>query len=497
MKRMKKLVTLGLSMLLAACIITGFAPQKALASADADRFKDPMTLTYVVANGEEYLDAAEVYAKVGEIVKEKTNTTLEFKFVSFDNYNTFISSGEKYDMIGVVSWLSFWDFVQSEAFAVIPDQMITDNAPWMAQQLDGYLKQDTLNGKRYGISEFATEHTSYSYVVRGDLMAKYGIEKVENWQDIIHYLDVIAASDESLIPFNLNSIYTLPSIYTQENGMMNIGGLNATAPMAYNIDANDGKLIDHMKLPEAVEFVARSQEWAAKGYWSKSALSNKVNLNSAFLEGVSALADCNLDQANMLAKQIEEAGNEWDLKVIPKAMNYALSSNGSGIAFYNGITEERMARALAVLDVLKGDVEVNKLMMNGIEGKHYEQIGPNLKLPLDDKGYGWQVIGVADTNNFMFAGGVIPGYSEIIEKIRANLKPDVLTDIAIDTSSIDVEGAALLDIFNEYIAPAFLGLVDGDPQAIIDDINARRAAAGVDKYIAEVQRQVDEFLAGN
>ena len=61
-----------------------------------------------------------------------------------------------------------------------------------------------------------------------------------------------------------------------------------------------------------------------------------------------------------------------------------------------------------------------------------------------------------------------------------------------DTSKVQTEYAAVTNVVNEYRAALEFGLLDNQDEAL-EEYNARLMEAGLDKIIAEKQRQLDEW----
>ena len=64
-----------------------------------------------------------------------------------------------------------------------------------------------------------------------------------------------------------------------------------------------------------------------------------------------------------------------------------------------------------------------------------------------------------------------------------------------DSSSVSTEVAAMSAVYTEYIEPIWMGFKDYDEN--IDEALQKMKEAGLDKYVAEVQRQFSEFYAEN
>ena len=72
-------------------------------------------------------------------------------------------------------------------------------------------------------------------------------------------------------------------------------------------------------------------------------------------------------------------------------------------------------------------------------------------------------------------------------------KPSATFGFNIDYSNIKTEKAQIDSVWDELAKPMLAGLKDYDSN--IDELRSALKAAGWDTYVAEIQKQYDEFLA--
>ena len=154
-----------------------------------------------------------------------------------------------------------------------------------------------------------------------------------------------------------------------------------------------------------------------------------------------------------------------------------------------------------VYSILTND-ELYNIYDCGIEGTHYE---------LDDEGH---YVSLNDTTNPGYLQGglgltgslfnedakhytksyqwVLDYYDEAIEPY---LIENVFQNFPEDYSSYSDLQTANSEIHNQYTWPVIRGAMD-DPEAALDDANARKDAAGRQEIIAHVKEQFADYLAG-
>ena len=469
------------------------APSATAVPTAGPAFTEGKLIYYVF--GDEYADAATVYAEVNKTVQEKLNTTIEFKTVSYDNYNVLMSSGESFDLIGVADWMGFWDFASKGAFADLTDALITKNCPAIMAKYATGLNVNKLGGKRFAIPNFGTNVNTNVWIARGDLMDKYALKSVSSLDEVEAYLTAVAANEKDIIPWAVNNMWSVPALFIATMGWQAPGPANCTSPVQIDILKGDYKGFDIMDRPETLAFAKRMKTWADKGFWSKSALSSPTGDEEAFKQGKSALMGANLDTANNIFTEFsKDERKAWDIRIFNMYPTFTapVSTNGSGIAVSSGSKE--IDRALAVIDLLKTDATLNHLMMHGIENVHYKVLADKSREILDGTGYNWTGNGLDNADLYLTVGGGFPTSAAMLATLKANLKPNKLVDFSIDTKPVEQQATALSDAYSQYAGPLFLGLVD-DVDAAFNEYKQKKIDAGQAAFAVEVQKQIDAFVA--
>lgn len=464
---------------------------------EASLFKDHDTIIYYIF-GTEYADAPKVYAEANKILKEKLNTTVDFRVIPSDNYNILISSGEEYDLIGIADWMGFWDFATNGAFAEVSDELIQKYMPEFAKELDNYYDLNKVDGKRYAIPLMGQNVYNNVFLARGDLMDKYGLTTLDGLDNLEAYVFAVAENEKNIIAYDLpgSRSYKNPAVYVAYQGWQTPGSPNATLPVVLNVVKGEYTLFNLYEQPETLEFMKRMKIWKEKGVWSQDALFKKENETNSFKNGTSALCTNNLDGANKIYKEFQADDRKaWDIRMFMQCpvFNAKNSNNGTGTAV--GSNSKKVERALAVLDLLKSDTTLNRLMMHGIEGEHYEPIDSHYLLPLSDR-YGWTGNGLDNYDTFLFVGGGFPDSGTMLDALIKKVLPNKLVDYKINNANVSVEAAAISEVYSQYAAPLWMGFSD-DVEADLEIVKKKLKDAGIDKYMAEIQKQVNDYLAAH
>ena len=165
------------------------------------------------------------------------------------------------------------------------------------------------------------------------------------------------------------------------------------------------------------------------------------------------------------------------------------------------------AKFMNLMNSSKG-VELFNIMVYGIEGVHYTvekeyENGDKLITPNDyaDEGnsssrYGlWKWI-VGNAKNAYLTVGQGEDYKEIIyTKLNEGERtiPSPLMGFALDSSSIEIKLSQVKAVASEY--GNTIGSGAADTEKLLAEMTEKYAQAGSDEVIAEIQAQVDEFVA--
>lgn len=129
-------------------------------------------------------------------------------------YPLVFASGEDFDLIYSADWAMYNTQASKQGFYEITKDELEKYAPLTAESIyEDAWEQAKVDGKVYMLPMNYKELTAFVFLVRGDLMEKYGIEKVETMDDVENYLDQIAKNEPSLIPLDIGSDFDARMLY--------------------------------------------------------------------------------------------------------------------------------------------------------------------------------------------------------------------------------------------------------------------------------------------
>jgi len=466
---------------------------------------EPVELSMYLV-GDKSNDFDLVYEHVNNLLRNDINATVKVKFMGWGDYMQkyplVFASGDNFDLIFTANWCYYNNQATKGGFLEITRDMLAKYAPMTSDSIyPEAWDQAKVNGKVYMLPMNYRELNSYVYMVRGDLMDKYGISAIRNQQDFGEYLDAVARNEKQLIPLDIGSDMDFDILLRFE--VLAPHNLDYLEPQQlnhfYDLSGTDpGRVVSLVETPEFLDFARKMKVWKDRGYWSGSALVNKMTVKESFINGRSASAIMNLSTANGVYSSLSILHPEWDIRVYD-------GMNGGGVAIkpyiQNGMginaNSKNPERALMFLDRVRNDERYADLVTYGIEGVHYEKtadknIRPLLKTakyPIDNNSnWGWR-----DDRFVKHVEGGIPNYDEIRsawEKV-ACLNP--LQSFEFDDRNVKNEIEAVISIWKTDYKVIALGFTNNTVEDV-RNLAEKYKAAGNDRIIQEQQRQIDAYL---
>ena len=86
--------------------------------------------------------------------------------------------------------------------------------------------------------------------------------------------------------------------------------------------------------------------------------------------------------------------------------------------------------------------------------------------------------------------------NEFIKKVNEEAAPSKLRGFTLDTDPIKMELTQVTAVVGEYKKSLSSGAA-ADPMGLYEEFQQKLIAAGDDKIVEEIQRQIDEWRAGN
>ena len=448
-----------------------------------------------------------VTAKLNELLTRDLNATVKFNFTTWTDigtkYGLLLTSGQPIDLIHTANWLQDRVYARKGAFKPLNDLLDKVVPDLKAYVGDDILKDGQEDGVQYTIPCKWKEYIDNGVLYREDLRVKHNLPKPDSLANLEAYMAGIKAnepeikvtveggvSNESYSGFSGSEVMQLdfPYINKPDNGL--VIGLTSKATSMKDITSYYGSEahLNELKL---------MTKWAEMGFWSRNALSQKIDDRIASFEAgecAVVLSGANAMKWNGVQTRVAVSHPDWQVGFIPYGMPQGLArpvqptQNGMSVPLSSQNTE----RALMMYEKFTLDKDYNHLTHYGIEGENYTIDAQNHYI----------MTGTNETNTYpreslncwSWRNPDLILYPPEFDNVKAlfaeqdkmkQIQPVAFTE---DREPVANERAALTQVINQYLAPISAGLsknVEKDYQTFLD----KAKAAGLQKIQDEYTKQ--------
>lgn len=453
-------------------------------------------------------DLSLINNEVNKLTERDLNCTVKFNMLTWSDYmqkyNLLLSSGQPMDLLFTAEWLNYNQFAKKGAFKELDDLL-----PVYAPDLYKYVPHDywnavKVNNSIYTIPAIWKEYASPGFAYRADLLEKYNLPVPDSIENIEAYLEGVKKNEPSTVLTNEQATDNGFGPFFSAYEVLNIKYKWIDSNMPYGLTGDYNRPSDirtYWGSPDFVQDMNMFKRWVDKGFWSKSALSNRDSIHDAFANGktVAVISGENPTKFNDSYIKIKTLYPEMELGYYPYVRSTKLAKPVHPI--HNGIAIPRSSqnseRALMFYEKLVLDKTYNYLTEYGIEGKNYT---------IEDGKY-YKMLGDAMTNGFQREA--LNGWAwrnpqiqlfdksfntvlDLFKEFDDYAKPDIFYGFVEDYTPYQAERAALYQVQSQYLVPLEAGLVT-DVDSAIKIFMEKAKAAGLDKIQKEYIRQWKEY----
>ncbi len=472
--------------------------------AATDLSKDYTVKMYLI--GDTPNDWDQVLTKVNDYLAPY-NTALEVTFMSWSDYQTMYSlalaGGEDIDIIFTAPWCYMYNEAAKGSFYELTTDFINTYMPLTTKyQAEASWSETTIAGKTIAVSSNQAQPMGKIVAVRQDLMDKYGISALTSWADYKQYMLTIAEQETPV-----SGIYALAAA-TDNNELWDVYRQQYDTFLALDSSYLDmmyeysGSLPTSSDIKLAYEYDSFRQyakdmkEMADAGCWSRSALTNTVTDDDAFgnLQGASIAWNASVFTYMEQAEKTDGVTcMAYDLTTDHFVSAEAYSNNDMAITAGSKNPE----RAAMVLDMIKFDTYLNRLLILGIEGQNYS---------IDDQGQYTELDGAANyaafsisaswaiKNGNLSEAGVPEREKAITDAWEERVVMNPTITFVFDDTSVKSYVSAVTSVLTDYVPMLELGLVD-DVDATLDEMISMCYDSGLQQIYDEFNAQYDAWLA--
>ncbi|WP_164821227.1 ABC transporter substrate-binding protein [Paenibacillus koleovorans] len=440
----------------------------------------------------------DVYDAMNKIIKEKLNATVDFmKIPNNGDYTQkmtiMINAQEEFDLAFTSpSYLNYYDNAAKGSFVDLTT-LLPKYAPKTYAQFKPQLWEAAkVNGKIYASinQQIFARQTGVSF--SKPLADKYGFDPktVKKLSDLTPLLEKIKAgepADKTDQLYNAQMKNHVFSYFYPQYQWETIGGTDV--PGIVKSTEKNPKVFNEYDTPEFKDFILTMRDFQAKGLIAKDALTRPTFDSSKY--AASAIAT--------LMPGIEES-----LKTTYKAEQYVIPFGQAMLTTPNAIatmtavstTSKNPERAVMFIELLNTDKELYNLFVWGLEGIDYKKIGDNRIESLPTSKYGpapgWMY---GNQFNSFVKGEQTDDVWVQTKALNDSATVSTIYGFNFSPDPVKTEIANTAAIINEYKANFNTGMYRADTEKVYTEFLAKLKTAGIDKVMAEKQKQIDAFVA--
>ena len=465
--------------------------------------EEMVTLRYVMAGPGMQEDSEKVWKAFNDKLHEKLpNVTVDFEVFSMADYRQKFmlmqTSGEQIDIVNMYGL----DFAQEVANGTLApmDELLNQYGEGVKASLPEWLwDYMKIDGVQYGIPSYQQLSTFSAYATPTELADKY-LDK-EALEKALYSSDFL--SDE---------VYKIIEDYLQklkDNGELGLGmaqwearkGIGEGIAGNYLVVNADGK--PTVKYQFETELIKkeykRHAEWYKKGFIREDSLSATDDSDKQGKPGGIVLWS---EQYTPWTEENMTKKYGRPITLIPLSDTYSIGKDNAASGTSIMQSSKHKEEAMQVMNLIQSDKELYNLLVFGIEGEHYTKVSDDrIEVPYatghpsanDKYGiYKW----IVGNTSLAYAIQTEPdGYKEWwMEEVNQTEDRSQFIGFIADTNAVADKVAQINAIKGEYQASLNSGSLD-DWEKTYGEWMKKIKAAGNDEVVAELQRQVDEFLA--
>ncbi|GGH37227.1 ABC transporter substrate-binding protein [Paenibacillus segetis] len=477
---------MALTLLVSACGGNNAGNSASNASGSGKSEKPVELIWYTV--GAPQKDVDKVMEEVNKYTKEKINATIKMKMIDFGDYSqkmqVMVASGEPMDIMFTCSWA--FDYVQNArkgAFMELDDLLKNQGKDIVATLDPAFLEGSKVDGHNYAVPANKELPAQEVWRFNKELLDKYNLDisNVKSMESLEPLLKTIKENDPTITPYAMvkDFVPMMPFDYVIEK-----------LPMAVYQDTTDYKVVNILETPEIKETLKTVRKFYKAGYVSPE-VSTITSADDLYKSG-KWLVD--------RASTQPFADNLWTTSLgypivstpagDPIVYNWSVMGSMQAISANSKYPE----KAMEFLNLLNTDPVLRNMIDSGIEGVHYEKVSDNVMKNLDkSKDYDMPTFSLGNIMITYLNEGDPENKWDEFKKFNESGINAPLLGFNFDTSKVTTELAAVQNVKEEFWSALMTGTVD--PDEYLPKANEKFKAAGLDKIIAEAQRQIDEWRA--
>jgi len=462
-------------------------------SAEINPYKEHVTLKWYMRRSEP-ANVDSVFAAINKITEEKINATVQMIFVEPADYDQkmqmVMGGGEAYDLAFTSNWAnSYTNNVANKAYISINDYKNDQYMPDILKAIPDYVwKGITINDKVWAIPNYQTMVSQWGIEFNKELAEKYGlvdqINNIKTQDDLKNVLLKIKQNEPNVYP-----IRDFQTVNTDVDAKGNLLQSDIGLGLYFKYDNNTGKVVftGDTELYQKNAKIAR--EWYEAGILPDD--STIMDDYTNFLTGKKLFALTGSTKPGYLEELKSTYGYEFI--GIPTSQKVVTTTQTCSTLTGISVTSENPDRAVALYNLLYQDKDLYNTLVYGIKGQDYKWIDDTHVERIADQ-YAQSAWQVGNSFNAYFTGTQDNKMIQETLNDNASAQVDKLFGFNANLDKIETEYSAVQAVGSPYDTILTFGL-NANVDTTLKEYHDKVFAAGAQKVIDEVQKQVDAFLA--
>lgn len=458
-------------------------------------------------------DEPKGWAEVKEAINKKLEADLGItytpEFIPWSNFSeqTLLkfTSGENFDTALEARWLHLDRLLADGALADLTELWDSGKFPELTASIDQrFVDYSKYKGQLYVVPQVTSFAGVAGFGLRQDLVEKYGLDKVTNFQELEKFLYDVKQNESGLIPFGLDSGYVnntvtaSPTALFNEYGWENPTAINQLGSHQFAYMKKPGTPVPFWEAPGFEDAVKKVRQYFQDGIINQDSLTAEQTTTwSQFTTGVyaSTVAVNDGGTTARLGSVADNVAGASLVEVMPfkDGLDAVIATNFVVANYFvvNGASEHA-EQAMALQNWLSIK-ENHDLVAYGIEGRDWNPVGDTEYERLSDYAFptfalAWRV--GLERNPV----GMIESSREWLDWARdsAHFTADPLSGFSFDQQPVETEMAQLEAAYTQYMLPLAAGAIDTTQG--LSDMKKAFEDAGLEKALGELETQAKAFL---
>lgn len=486
---MKKLLSLVLAGLMTVGVFAGCGRSDTNGTDAVDSKGETTEIIWMVRSEEPaHYDA--VMEAVNAKLKEDLNMTLNLRFIAPGDFDTkmqmAMAGGDEWDLAFTSSWANNYVSAAGKgALLKLTPEMLAENAPNVMKTIPERLWDGVkVNGDVYALINYQVmyDQGGMGFLTEAITEQNIDVTKINDWDSLNDAIGKLAAAYPDKFA-NRGGGPAQIEHFMQEEPICWVLNLPV---LAFN---EETKQFDNNLFFEKVEPTLKSFKLWKDNNWIPADAATMKDENTLMNQGMI------LSRYQRFKPGVETAlknSSGHDTTVIPLGKpiisTNAVQSTLTGV----NVNSKHPEKAIQMYDYIFSNKEVANMLFFGLEGQDYDLVDGRVQA----REGAWTVPQWELGNQFnaMLTVNDEEGVWEATIKGNEEAQYDALFGFVPDRSKVETELANIEAIWMEYKDILYYGLQDYT--VVIPEMMEKMNLAGLEKVTAEMQTQVDAFLAG-